>query len=154
MADIRTIWFTDSGFAGWQAADHDLVSGDDIETAVLNSLFSDRLANEDDITDDGDRRGWWGDTGEDVLLGSRLWLLSRSPLTRAVARKAEVYAEESLGWLVTDGVLSAVSASSHILWPDRLYLTVSLIRPVGSKQEYKFEWLWGENNAISTTYAQ
>jgi len=154
MADIRTIWFTDSGFAGWQEAAHDLVSGDDIETAVLISLFSDRLANEDDATDDGDRRGWWGDTGEDVLLGSRLWLLNRSPLTREVARKAEVYAEEALAWLVSDGVLSAVSASSRILWPDRLYLTVYLIRPGGSKQEYKFEWLWGDNNAISTTYAQ
>lgn len=152
--DIRTIWFADSGFAGWQEADHDLVSGNDIETAVLISLFSDRLANEDDATDDGDRRGWWGDTGEDVLLGSRLWLLNRSPLTRAVARKAEIYAEEALAWLVSDGVLSAVSASSRILWPDRLYLTISLSRPGGSKQEYKFEWLWGENNAISTTYAQ
>lgn len=154
MADIRTIWFTDSGFAGWQEASNDLVSGDDIETAVLISLFSDRLANEDDVTDDGDRRGWWGDTGEDVLLGSRLWLLNRSPLTREVARKAEVCAEEALAWLVSDGVLSAVSASTRILWPDRLYLTISLIRLGGSKQEYKFEWLWGENNAISTTYAQ
>lgn len=154
MADIRTVWWTDSGFAGWQEDAHDLVKGDDIETTVLISLFSDRLADKDGVTDDGDRRGWWGDTGEEVLLGSRLWLLNRSPLSRVVARKAEVYAEEALGWLVSDGVLSAVSATSRIVWPDRLYLTILLIRPDGSKQEYQFKWLWGENNAVSATYAQ
>lgn len=154
MADIRTVWQTDAGFAGWQEDAHDLVKGDDIETAVLISLFSDRLADKDDVTDDGNRQGWWGDTGEDVLLGSRLWLLNRSPLSRAVARKSEVYAEEALAWLVSDGVLSSVSATSRIVWPDRLYLTILLFRPDGSKQEYQFKWLWGENNAVSATYAQ
>ena len=154
MADIRTVWFTDAGFAGWQEDTHDLAKGDDIETAVLISLFSDRLAAEDDVTDDGDRRGWWGDSGDDVLLGSRLWLLNRSPLSRTVARKAEVYAEEALAWLISDGVLSSVSASGRIVWPDRLYLTIQLFRQDSSKQEYKFKWLWGENNAVSATYAQ
>lgn len=154
MADIRTVWFTESGFAGWQEDAHDLLSGDDIGSSVLISLFSDRRADADDVTDDGDRRGWWGDTGEDILLGSRLWLLARSVLSRAIARKAEMYAEEALAWLVSDGVLSSVSATSRIVWPDKLYLTILLIRPDGNKQEYKFEWLWGDNNAVSATYAQ
>lgn len=154
MTDIRTIWLTEDGFTGWQEGLHDLAGGSDIESAVLISLFSDRLASEDDVTDDGDRRGWWGDTGEDIPLGSRLWLLARSVLSRAVARKAEFYAEEALAWLVSDGILSAVSATSQILWPDRLYLTILLIRPDNSRQEYKFTWLWGENNAISTSYSQ
>lgn len=154
MADIRTVWLTESGFAGWQEGVHDLTSGEDIASAVLISLFSDRLADANDATDDGDRRGWWGDTGEEVLLGSRLWLLNRSPLSRDVARKAETYAEEALAWLVSDGVLAAVSASTQIVWPARLYLTILLLRPNGGREQHKFEWLWGENNAISATYAQ
>ncbi len=154
MADIRTIWLTEEGFAGWQEELHDLTRGDDIETAVLISLFSDRRADDADTTDDGDRRGWWGDTGNEFPVGSRLWLLNRSPLSRAVARRAEVYAEEALGWLVTDGVLAAVSASAQIVWPDRLYLTITLSRPTGGRDELKFAWLWGESNAVSASYAQ
>lgn len=153
MADIKTVWYADSGFAGWEEAEHDLASGDDIDTAVLISLFSDRLANADDVTDDGDRRGWWGDTGQEYLIGSRLWLLARSPLSRAVAANAEVYAEEALAWLVDDKVLSAVGATTQIVYPNRLYLTITLTRPDAGAQEYKFKWLWGNNNAVSATNA-
>ncbi|MGV6478767.1 phage GP46 family protein [Pantoea agglomerans] len=153
MADIRTVWFADSGFAGWQLSGGDLDKGNDLESAVLISLFSDRRADTDDATDDNDRRGWWGDSDEE-LLGSRLWLLNRSPLSVAVARRAEVYAQESLAWLVGDGVMSSVSAVGTIVRPDRLYLTVTLNRPDGSSHQYKFNWLWRDNNAVSATYTQ
>ncbi|WP_029686144.1 phage GP46 family protein [Tatumella saanichensis] len=154
MPDIRTVWLTDSGFTGWQEAGHDLSAGDDIETSVLLSLFSDRRAAPDDVTDDGERRGWWGDTGSEISLGSRLWMLRRSVLSAAVAANAEFYAKESLMWLVDDGVLSDVSVTAVIRWPDRLILNVNLFWPNDNRQEYSFRWLWGENNALPETNTQ
>ena len=40
-----------------------------LETSILISLFSDRLADIEDLLPDntGERRGWWGDTSTDIL---------------------------------------------------------------------------------------
>ncbi|MCV5591620.1 phage GP46 family protein, partial [Escherichia coli] len=82
----------------------DIVCGNDLQTAILISLFTDRLADASDETDDGNRRGWWGDLEQDYRVGSRLWLLRRQKLTTQVALKAEAYAREALQWLKDDGV--------------------------------------------------
>ena len=79
MTDITTIWVVESGTGDWSISGGALASGDDLASAVLISLFTDGLAGDDDIPPDGsgDRRGWWGDAGEDIPIGSKLWLLDR-----------------------------------------------------------------------------
>ncbi|MBA3027434.1 MAG: hypothetical protein FP816_01275 [Desulfobacteraceae bacterium] len=81
-----------------------------LKTAVILSLFTDRLADEDDVLPDGgtDRRGWWGDIFPEVggdLTGSRIWLLSREKQLPSVLRRAGQYAKEALQWLLDDGVI-------------------------------------------------
>jgi phage gp46-like protein len=91
----------------------DLTGDAGLETAVIISIFSDRRAEpEDELPDsqDSDRRGWWGDltleqtaAGFDKL-GSRLWLLERAKTVPETLVKAKAYIEESLQWLVDDGI--------------------------------------------------
>ena len=85
----------------------------DLETMVIVSLFSDRLAEPGDRVPGGtaDRRGWWGDSyarapGE--LIGSRLWLLTTA--TDQTPLIAKGYILEALQWLIDDGIATAIDA--------------------------------------------
>ncbi|MGP3594303.1 phage GP46 family protein [Vagococcus sp. WN89Y] len=142
MADIKTLWIVDEARGDWQLTKGDLSSGDDLQTAILISLFTDRLARSDDDYDNGDRRGWWGDTDVDYNIGSRLWLLNRQRLSYAVAQRAEDYAAEALQWLIDDGVVEAISAEARIVYPSRLYLTITYQKPGQNKATMKFYWVW------------
>lgn len=85
MSDISSFWNIDEMQADWQENFGILTSDNDMHTAVLISLFTDGLARADDPYEGTDRRGWWGDLGNEKTIGSRLWLLRREKLTRDVA---------------------------------------------------------------------
>src|SRR5690554_8095242 len=64
----------------------DLVLGDDMETAVIISLFTwaRRAAEDPDPIPGGDQMGWWADetlepSGD--FLGGKIWLSQRSKIT-------------------------------------------------------------------------
>lgn len=121
--------------------DTDLSSFEDDEllTAVVISLFTDGKSFPDDGVEAPRRRGWWGDTFDDVRIGSRLWLLTRSTLSESVAERAKEYAEESLRWLVDDGHVRAVRVMTELEQPDRLLLKVELSTPA---RDRSIELLW------------
>ncbi|MEB0312149.1 phage GP46 family protein [Pseudomonas sp. 10B1] len=142
MSDISTVWNIDTGMGDWSVSGGALASGDDLETAVLISVFSDRLAGDDDVLPDGstDRRGFWGD--DDVPLGSKLWLLDRSRLTTDVANTAKIYIEESLKWIIDDGVASSVKVTMSIAPPRTLGALVVITRGDGAVVSLSFSRLW------------
>lgn len=142
MSDIASFWNVDEMFADWQKGLGELTTGNDLQTAILDSLFTDRLARADDDYEDSDRRGWWGDSGEESQLGSRLWLLRRKKLTPDVAKKAEEYSSEALNWLKVDGVVSEVIPVARIVLPDRLNLIIRYQAPGKVWQEFRFYWIW------------
>lgn len=143
MTDIRTVWNVDELHADWIETTGALASGDDFWTAVIISLFTDRVARNDDPVEDSDRRGWWGDSMEQKQLGSRLWLIRREKLTRAVAMRAEEYASEALKWLVDDGVVLAVEPAAQIVFPNRLNLFIRYLLSQRTDWEtLQFYWVW------------
>jgi phage gp46-like protein len=116
--DFATILNTAAGVFDWAIEFGDLQDDLGLDTAVIISLFSDRLASPDDIIPDGssDRRGWWGDAylppladGTPDLIGSRLWLLQRAKQEPSTAQAAQTYVQEALAWLVSDGIAAAVT---------------------------------------------
>ncbi|MDY7560226.1 phage GP46 family protein [Pseudomonas sp. CCC3.2] len=145
MSDISTVWNVDTGMGDWSVSGGALASGDDLETAVLISVFSDRLAGDDDVLPDGstDRRGFWGD--DDVPLGSKLWLLDRSRLTTDVANTAKIYIEESLKWIIDDGVASSVKVTMSIAPPRTLGALVVITRGDGTVVSLSFSRLWQQS---------
>lgn len=140
MADITTVWRVDDGRGDWAMAGADLLSGDELATAVLISLFTDRRATADDLVPDetGDRRGWWPDN----TAGSRLWLLERAKETRETLLRAKGYATEALQWLIDDGVAAKVEV--FVEWTRRTMLGMEVVihKTDGTKVPVKFQWAW------------
>jgi phage gp46-like protein len=138
MSDIQTRWDTTFNRGDYAVAGGALAVGHDIQTAVLLSLFTDRLAQPGDVIPDAppsglvDRRGWWGDDDPHYPIGSRLWLLDRSKGPLDVAQRAEDYAREALQWLLDDGVAAKFDIQAAWVRPNQLKLVVVAYRTDGS----------------------
>lgn len=173
MTDLALVWNADTMAADLLLANGQLATDAGMRTAILISLFSDARAADDEPLPEpgGDRRGWWGDaypredrpdagTARDAnRIGSLLWLLSRSKITARVISQAQQACQESLAWLVRDGIASAVrvfveaqvrpnqnSPSSGAVAgvrgaPDLLAIAVEIDRPGGpNRQRHDFTW--------------
>lgn len=114
MNDISIAWSPAISRGDWTLRGSQLQSGNDLVTAVLLSIFTDRVANPDDLIPDGtgDPRGWWGDDPR-APIGSRLWLLSRSKQTTTTLSRAQGYIAECLKWLIDDGVVARFDISTE-----------------------------------------
>ncbi|WP_250538703.1 MULTISPECIES: phage GP46 family protein [unclassified Caballeronia] len=121
-----------------------LETGNDLQTAVLLSLFTDRVANADDVIPDGtgDPRGWWGDLDEDSPIGSRLWLLDRSKQTQEVLNNARDYIVEALQWLVDDGVVASMDVQTEWTRATFLGAQITLYQPAGPSVSLTYAWAW------------
>jgi phage gp46-like protein len=96
-----------------------LREGDELATAVFASLFCDAPARDvDPIPAGAPKSGWWGDAFEDEnpgeVWGSRLWTLKRWPMSDAVIPVAIEMIEESLEWMVDDGIAESVTGVAEI----------------------------------------
>lgn len=141
--DISSFWDVDRLSADWQQGSGELATGNALQTAIIISLFTDRVARNDDDVDGNERRGWWGDAGADKDIGSRLWLLRRRKLTANVAQKAEEYALEGLNWLLADGVVSALRVATQIVYPKRLNMIIHYRQSGASDDnDMRFFWVW------------
>jgi phage gp46-like protein len=142
--DIRILWDNSQGIGDWGLAEGDVLTGQDLETACLVSLFTDKAATPDFVPTDGttDRRGWWADYYLDRPLGSNLWQLDRAKKTRATLGLAQRYAQDALQWLIDDGVVSHLIVNTSWQLPNRLGIAVALVRPNGAITRFMFNWAW------------
>jgi len=151
--DILLRWDNANTIGDWVLAEGDLQTGQDLETACLVSLFTDRLATPDFIPTDGtnDRRGWWADPYNDAPLGSNLWQLERAKKTRDTLGLAQRYASDALQWLIDDGVAQSVAVDTRWLGQDTgstmLGIAVLITKPNESLTRFIFGWAW-DNLAI------
>ncbi|NYH21379.1 phage GP46 family protein [Paraburkholderia bryophila] len=115
MADITISWDTANNRGDFTMSGPVLATGNDLQTAILISIFTDRMAQPGDVIPDGtnDPRGWWAD--DDVPIGSRIWLLRRAKQTQETLQKAYDYLAEALQWLVDDGVVARFDIACS--WP-------------------------------------
>jgi phage gp46-like protein len=145
--DIRILWDNINARGDWALAAGDVQTGQDLETACLVSLFTDKLATPDFVPTDGtsDRRGWWADPYNDQPLGSNLWQLERAKKTRDTLALARRYASEALQWLVDDGVAQSVTVDTQWLGSTgstTLGIRVVIVKPDGSATRFTFGWAW------------
>lgn len=140
--DITTVW--QGTYGDYVLAGADLQKGDDLQTAVLISLFSDRVANDDDVIPDNtnDPRGWCGDQFSDVPIGSRLWFLRRAKRTQQTLQDAQGYALEALQWLLTDGIVAAVDVYCQWQALSFLAMQVTIIEFNGNVRTLNYQWVW------------
>jgi phage gp46-like protein len=127
--------------------DDNFVSREWIDTAALISLFTRRRAEDDDELPDpkSDKGGWWADAYSSVegdLIGSRLWLLSRSKLSQSVLNQARDYITEAIQWMVDDGLCESVEVTTERYEdsPDTMAIKVQPTKP--SKVLGKWVGIW------------
>lgn len=129
-----TIWFqrldASGGFGDWILAEPGtdpaaqaggLRARAGLHTATMLCLLTDRrLPPElEGTADDGDPRGWWGDSirlddEPDEALGSLLWTLERSALDDGTLARAIAYAEDALAVLREQGAVARTEVEGEI----------------------------------------
>lgn len=141
MSDISTVWDVTNG--DWLLSGASLQAGDDLQTAVIISIFTDGLAAADDTIPDGstDRRGWWGDQGQ-YTIGSRLWLLGRSKQTQQVLTAAQDYITQALQWLIDQGIVAKFDILVEWVAMSTLGAQITAYRNDGTTQAINFAWVW------------
>ena len=146
--DILVQWDNTNTIGDWSLAEGDLQTGQDLETACLVSLFTDKLATPDFVPTDGtsDRRGWWADLYNDQPLGSNLWQLERAKKTRDTLGLARRYAQDALQWLVDDGVAASVVVDTRWLGDPTgstmMGIAIAITAPNGSLTRFVFGYMW------------
>lgn len=157
--DILVQWDNANTIGDWVLADGDLQTGQDLETACLVSLFTDKLATPDFVPTDGtsDRRGWWADPYNEQPLGSNLWQLERAKKTRDTLGLARRYAQDALQWLIDDDVAASIVVDTRWLGQEAgstmLGIAVAISKPDGSMTRFVFGWAW-DNLAVLRIAAQ
>lgn len=103
-----------------------------LETMVAYSLFTNRRARPSDERDKP--FGWWGDAFSPVTgdrIGSLLWLLRRANLTPDTLRKAKLYSDQALAWMVEDGMAKKVTTQVERQANGIIAIGVDILRPDG-----------------------
>ena len=144
MPDITTAWPPLGAYGDWAMAGADLASGSDLETAVLISIATDRVADPDDVIPDGtgDPRGWVGDADSDRPIGSKVWLRLRSKRTPELLKTVADDLRDALQWLLDDKVVSSIEVATEWQEPRRLASRLTLHRTGGQPLTLEYAWAW------------
>lgn len=144
--DIKFIWNETFLEGDLELNNGDLTREEGLSTAILISLFTDaRADDDDDIDDPNDRRGWWGDMVSDTPIGSKLWQFDRAKTTQTNITKFKKTIEDSLQWLIDDGVAAEITVDvyrSGTEGNDRLNFEIKIYQTDGNQTAYKFDDLW------------
>lgn len=147
MADIRSVFIDLEAGIDYALNNIGLTEDDGLDTAVILSLFTDRRAEPGDVIPDGsdDKRGHWSDSFpiiEGDLQGSRLWLLNREKQLPEVMNDAKSYCEESLAWMIEDGVARSVTVTVTNPRNGILHAQIQIAKPDGTNNQYQFDNFW------------
>jgi phage gp46-like protein len=150
MSDISTVWLPEIGRGDWLQNGAQLASGNDLVTAILISLFTDRVAAADDVIPDGssDSRGWWGDDPANPI-GSRLWLLGRAKQVTDTLSRAQDYITEALQWLIDDGVVARFDILTEWTRSGMLGARIIAYEASGGIIALNSKSVWGSTSASS-----
>lgn len=144
--DVAVRWDRVNGRGDWAMQGADLATDQPLVTAVLISLFTDRVASPDFVNTDGtaDRRGWWGDAFNPRPIGSRLWQFERAKKVGPFAMLLEVRdaIRDALNWVVEDGIASGVDVSNRWTTPSVMAVQVTIRKPAAPSTSLAFQWVW------------
>lgn len=121
----------------------DLVLTDSLENAILLSIVC--WSRDASIRDAAnllpDLGGWWGNSLEDVEIGSQLWKLFKNKLNEPTAVNAVAEAKKSLKWMTDDGVAKDVVVES-VIDGKILVMKITVVRPDSKNEEFRWQINW------------
>lgn len=124
----------------------DLKECDDLDSAVIISLFTWARAAAGEVDENAPRFGWFGDkidADNTDSTGSKLYLLKRKKITNQTIMDAREYIEQALQWMIEDGVATEINAEVERNSSDvnRVDALVQIVRGDRSRT-MKFNDLW------------
>lgn len=126
-----------------------------LETSMLVSLFSDRRADQSEVSDPMQRRGWIGNLVAETVgdnHGSGLWLYEQRRLTDDIALGVKTEAVQSFDWMVDDGLATYVEADVRQVPSKRaLYLDMTIHFPNGQSASRAYALADATRNGTITT---
>ncbi len=151
MSDFSFQFSSTTGYADMSIINGDFAIGDDLQTAVLVSIFSDRRATDaeldalaDGATKSTTNKGIWIDTyREGIQYGSGIWLILRGKKLPETLSRAEEYVKESLAWMIADGVAQTVEAEASFNG-DRMLLAITITRQSAEDLVATFDFAWDD----------
>jgi phage gp46-like protein len=156
MTDISIVWSLALGRADWVVQDGDVLSGNDLASAVMISLFTDRRAPDDFVPTDGtnDRRGVWFDGLEETPLGSLLWTLERAKISngQVLLQRAADFGTQALQWMLDKGVAAQLNVQTYMIAATTLGIRVELIKPDSTAHNFQFSWAWNASPLAVTVH--
>lgn len=161
--DIGISWDIRAARGDWSITSCDLTLDNPLRSAIIVSLFTDRVLPKQPtgldaavglVANDGaagtveaDLGGWWGDVLEEEPIGSRLRQLRRAIKAgdASLPGEAQAMCREALQWLIADGIAEDVSVSAW--WSasnaSALEFEITVKRPsVSSSETFLFSWAW------------
>ena len=120
--------------------ENDIETKEGLKSAVLISLFTNR-------TDEIDTSGFFTYFGnaleeDQIILGSRLWLLKREKITTELLIQAKDYCEESLEWLLDAGVANSVNAIVEKSGSNDITIKIEIEKPSLKRVNFQFDKIW------------
>ena len=124
----------------------DLKECDDLDSAVIISLFTWARASAGEVDENAPRFGWFGDkidADSTDSTGSKLYFLKRKKITNQTIMDAREYIEQALRWMIEDGVATEIKAEVERNASDvnRVDALVQIVRGDRSRT-MKFNDLW------------
>lgn len=86
--------------------------------------------------------GWWADALNELPLGSKLYTVFRERLDESSLEKAKGMVKDALQWLIDDGVAKDVSVSASIAGRTSAEFVISVSKPDGDDEEFKWKTNW------------
>ena len=121
----------------------DLQLSDSLQNAVLLSLGC--WSRDENIRDFANLNpeigGWWGNSLDEVEIGSQIWKLFRQKLNSATAENAVEAAKKALKWMVDDGVAKEIDADA-VVDGEWLSLRVTVVKPDSTNEEFRWQVNW------------
>jgi phage gp46-like protein len=128
----------------------------ELATAIVVALGTDKLAEPGDILpdpDDTDRRGWWGDYQAEAVwdgwpVGSRLWLLRREKIEGPGSRRGattvrvEQYIREAIQPFIERRIGSSFQVEATRIGKERIDALIRIYRGPVLEIELRYAILW------------
>ncbi|WP_081434692.1 phage GP46 family protein [Gluconacetobacter diazotrophicus] len=117
---------------------------DDLASAVQMSLFTWGHATDGWVNPDGSGNmyGNWIDSEYGFYVGSRIYQLWLEGITTddATVAKTNDIVNQSLAWMLSQDVASAISVNSNIVNNSQIEIDISITKPTGQVSQYSYVW--------------
>lgn len=128
--------------------DGDIETEDSFDTYIIVALLTDQRANESEVPQPQNRRGWIGNEHTPGFeMGSKLWLFEQRRLSRTTINGLEDAAVDALQSMVEEDLAVAVRSADVRLSSTGAFLEIDILRSQNQVEKRFFD-LW-QNTGVS-----